>query len=152
MSAAVAGCNAIYLHPFKHEADDFSSRITLNIHHLLKEEAYLEAVNNPADGSYLIDNYTDQLATDAWKEFLLIENSGGLLRNLESGALQKRIELQAEEELKTVLSNQKTILGVNKHRRKDEKVNERPEKVEKKEGSFDVKPLKPYRLAAHLNA
>jgi methylmalonyl-CoA mutase len=81
MAAIIGGCDSLTVNP--HDSSDqkldFSNRIARNIQHLLKEEAFFDKVNNPADGSYYIEQLTDEIATKSWKLFQDIETQGGFL-------------------------------------------------------------------------
>ncbi len=81
MSAIVGGCDSLTVLP--HDSSDskieFSNRIARNIQHILKEEAFFDKVNNPADGSYYIEELTQEIASKAWALFQNIESKGGFL-------------------------------------------------------------------------
>jgi methylmalonyl-CoA mutase len=81
MSAILGGCDSLTVNPhdISEKKLDFSNRIARNIQHLLKEEAFFDKVNNPADGSYYIEQLTDEIATKSWKLFQEIEEKGGFL-------------------------------------------------------------------------
>lgn len=72
MSAAIAGVDRLTVLPsnaFEGEANEFSRRIARNVQHILKMESYLDRVNDPAAGSYYIEQLTDKLARKAWEYF-----------------------------------------------------------------------------------
>lgn len=81
MSAIIGGCDSLTVkpHDISNNKFDFSNRIARNIQHLLKEEAFFDKVNNPADGSYYIEQLTDEIATKSWKLFQEIEEKGGFI-------------------------------------------------------------------------
>ncbi|WP_157637986.1 methylmalonyl-CoA mutase family protein [Flexithrix dorotheae] len=72
MSAIIGGCDSLTVLPHNlgiEQSDDFAERIARNVSNILKEEAYLDKVADPAAGSYYIENLTDQLAEKSWKLF-----------------------------------------------------------------------------------
>ena len=44
-------------------------RLARNLHHLLRSESYLDAVADPAAGSYFLEDLTEKLAAAAWRRF-----------------------------------------------------------------------------------
>ena len=88
MSAIFGGCDSLTVHPFDKEVS-FSSRIARNVQHILKEESFLDKVNNPADGAYYIEALTDEIAQKSWSLFQEIEKEGGFLKAIENNFLAK---------------------------------------------------------------
>ena len=86
MSAIIGGCDSLTVNPHDSTENqlDFSNRIARNIQHLLKEEAFFDKVKNPADGSYYIEQITDEIAIKSWELFQDIEAKGGFLNFLEN--------------------------------------------------------------------
>ena len=72
MSAAIGGCDTLTVEPF-----GFEAHLALNLQRILAEEAHLNAVADPAGGSYYIEALTASLAREAWKLFQKIESEGG---------------------------------------------------------------------------
>lgn len=63
MSGIIGGCEGIWIRSFDGRADNpFSQRISKNIAHLMQEEAYLHLVEDASEGSYFVENYTEQIA------------------------------------------------------------------------------------------
>ena len=70
MSAIIGGCNSLTVLPYNkniEKTDAFSERISRNVSNILKEESYLNKVNDPSAGSYYIETLTDQIAKKAWE-------------------------------------------------------------------------------------
>jgi len=86
MSAIIGGCDSLTIlaHDNNKEKADFANRIARNVQHLLKEESFFDKVNNPADGSYYIENITHEIVNKAWGIFQEIEAKGGYLAALKS--------------------------------------------------------------------
>jgi methylmalonyl-CoA mutase len=123
MSAIIAGCNSLSVTPFNiayESANDFTNRVARNIQIILKEESYFDKVKEPSKGSYYIEELTDQLVQQALKLFQSFENKGGFLSIIKDGSLQNLINEAHDKKLNDFVTNQKTLLGVNKHPNKME--------------------------------
>ena len=64
MSAAIGGASTLLVEPHGYDA-----HLALNIPRILAEEAHLDAVADPAGGSYYVESLTDALAREAWALF-----------------------------------------------------------------------------------
>lgn len=85
MAAVIGGCDTLCITPFNSnlsEPDSFSRRISRNISHILKEEAHLDYVADPAGGAYAIEQLTLQIAEQSLEMIKTIEHKGGLLKTL----------------------------------------------------------------------
>ncbi|GAA4833331.1 methylmalonyl-CoA mutase family protein [Algivirga pacifica] len=72
MSAILGGCTTLSVKPHvwgKQEVTPFSERIARNVSNILKKEAYLDRVEDPAAGSYYIESLTEKIAKSAWEQF-----------------------------------------------------------------------------------
>jgi len=138
MSAALAGVHSIVVTPFDaayEKPDDFSERIARNQQLLLKEECHFNIVVDPSAGSYYIETLTESLAKEAWKEFLAVEEKGGFLEAIKSGAVQEDIDATNAKRHTLAAQRREFILGTNQF----------PNFNEKSEGK---RPLNNTRLAA----
>ena len=89
-SAAVGGAEAITVLPFDSalgRSDDFARRVARNTQSILHDESSLARVIDAAGGSWFVESLTDQLASHAWDVFTRIEQVGGALAALNSGAV-----------------------------------------------------------------
>jgi methylmalonyl-CoA mutase len=80
LSAIIGGADSITVDPFDatyKNPDAASQRLALNTQLILKHEAYLDRVADPAAGSYYLEVLTDSLAREAWKLMQTIEENGG---------------------------------------------------------------------------
>jgi methylmalonyl-CoA mutase len=75
MSAVLGGVQRLLVLPYDAGREAaarygaaFSRRIARNVQHLLKMEAQLDQVADPAAGSYYIENLTQQMARKAWEQ------------------------------------------------------------------------------------
>ena len=138
MSAALAGVHSIVVTPFDaayEKPDDFSERIARNQQLLLKEECHFNTVVDPSAGSYYIETLTESLAKEAWKVFLAVEEKGGFLEAIKSGAVQEDIDATNAKRHTLAAQRREFILGTNQF----------PNFNEKSEGK---RPLNNTRLAA----
>lgn len=118
MSAILGGADSISNLPYDvlyHKDNEFADRIARNQLLILQEEAYFDKVNNPADGSYYIESLTHQLAEKALQLFKEIEKSGGFLKLLQEGTIQKKIQESAEKSQELFDSGKKVLVGTNKY-------------------------------------
>ena len=80
VSAVVGTCDVLTVHPFdaaNGEPSDVALRLARNLQHILRHEAYLDKVNDPAAGSYGIEVLTDRIARSVWEAFGRIARSEG---------------------------------------------------------------------------
>ena len=116
MSATLGGVDSLtvfgYDSIFK-TTDEFSERIARNQQLLLKEECHFDKVTDPAAGSYYIETLTNEIAAQAWKIFLEVEDNGGFYTAIESGAVQQAVKKTAATRLKSVSSRREVLLGTN---------------------------------------
>lgn len=100
----------------------FSERIARNTQLILKAEAHLERVADPAGGSYYVETLTRELAEKAWQFFLDIEKEGDIVEALKSNDLQKRIsEVRAQRD-QDVYTRKQSIIGTNVYANLSEQV------------------------------
>lgn len=119
MAAVTGGCDALTVLPYDSAGSTssaFSRRISRNVSTILKEEAYLDRVNDPAAGSYYLENLTYELATQAWKIFLEVEARGGLIPAFEQGWILREVERNYRHLVTQLKEGKKTMVGVNKYR------------------------------------
>jgi methylmalonyl-CoA mutase len=115
MSAAIGGADIISILPYDFWAiegpGDFAYRMSTNIAHILKEEAYFNQVTDAAHGAYAFEMATKILAEEAWTYFKKIEAEGGFL------AAQKHIQndVKKTRSMRIELTQTKTkkYIGIN---------------------------------------
>ena len=125
MSAIIGGADAIANLPYDalyHKDNEFGDRIARNQLLILKNESYFDKVNNPADGSYYIENLTNQLAEKALALFKDIEANGGFLKQLNDGIIKRKIQESADTAQELFDSGKEILLGTNKHPNKQDKM------------------------------
>ncbi|MGO9157474.1 methylmalonyl-CoA mutase small subunit [Mycobacterium sp.] len=85
--AGVGGADTVLVFPFDMAipggfpgtARSFARRIARNTQLLLLEESHVGRVQDPAGGSWFVEDLTDQLAEHAWRHFQAIEAHGGFV-------------------------------------------------------------------------
>ena len=125
MSAIIGGADAIANLPYDalyHKDNEFGDRIARNQLLILKKESYFDKVNNPADGSYFIENITNQLAEKALSLFKDIEENGGFLKQLNDGIIKRKIQESADTAQQLFDSGKEILLGTNKHPNNQDKM------------------------------
>jgi methylmalonyl-CoA mutase len=116
-AGAVGGADAVVLDGFTRAEgapDGFARRQARNTQLVLMEEAHLGRVDDPAAGSWYLDQRTRDLAEAGWEEFCIIEAEGGLVEALRGGLIQPRVA-RARQALEHALhAGQAQLVGVTK--------------------------------------
>lgn len=118
MSAALAGVDSITVAPFDlayESPNDFSERIARNQQLLLKEEAHLNRIIDPAAGSYYIENLTVSIAKQAWELFLQVEEEGGMIAEVKAGHVQETVNSSNKARHEAVSKRKEILLGTNQY-------------------------------------
>jgi methylmalonyl-CoA mutase len=108
LSAAVGGCERLYVEPY-----GFEKHLAINVQRILREESHVDAVADPAGGSYYIEMLTDALAREAWKLFQQVEAEGGYSKATASGSMERALDQSRAALRKGVAMRRKTLVGVN---------------------------------------
>lgn len=118
MAAVIGGTDAMFTAPFDEIAStpgDFSKRIARNLQVILREEARLGQVTDPAAGSYYVESLTHALVEHAWETFREIEAQGGYIAAAGNGFIQDRIARTAEEKRTNISRRRDVIVGSNQY-------------------------------------
>ena len=110
LSAAIGGCDRLAV-----EAFGFDEHLAVNVQRILKEESLIDAVADPAGGSYYVEALTDALARAAWTEFQQVEAEGGFAAALTAGAIPGRLAASRAAREAAVSSRRRTLVGVNNY-------------------------------------
>ena len=125
MSAVMGGVDSLLIQPFDSQfnsSNTFSSRIARNIHHIIAEEAHFGKVDDPAAGSYYIEQLTEEISHKSWKFFQMIEKQGGFLKALKNRSIQSEIETSKNRKLQAYATGKRTLIGTNNYTNSDEKI------------------------------
>ena len=155
MSAVLGGADSLSVAPFDAlfaEANDFAARLARNLSVLLREEAGLGRVQDPAAGSYYLETLTDQLAREAWALFQRTEEAGGLPARRTQ--MLEEIKTVAADTFRRIASGQQVVVGTNRFQNRDEQFSFHPKKL-LRSAAFDVTraayPTEVLRLATALH-
>jgi len=116
MSAVLGGANSITVLPFNiayEQPTEFSERIARNQQILLKEEAYMDKIVDPAAGSYYIEELTDKITETVWSLFLEVQDKGGYSAAFKAGFIQEKIKATLANAEKAIATRRSNILGTN---------------------------------------
>ncbi len=118
MSSLIAGVDSMKVLPFDEVFEkpaDFGGRIARNQQLILKYESYFDKVNDPAAGSYYVEELTDKLIREAWKLFLETDEKGGYRKAFEKGFVQKRVKTESGQKVLDIARRKKILLGTNQY-------------------------------------
>ena len=118
MSATLAGVHSLEVLPFDYafeQPTEFSKRIARNVELLLKHESHFDQVVDPAGGSYYIENLTKNIAEQAWKLFLEVEDKGGYVEAYKAGFIVERVKASAAAKDKNIATRRQILLGANQY-------------------------------------
>ncbi|RZK62951.1 MAG: hypothetical protein EOO59_01150 [Hymenobacter sp.] len=130
MSAVLGGADAMQVASFDclyHPYNEFSARLARNLPLVLRDEAHLDWVADPAAGSYFIETLTDELARAAWAEFQALEAQGGMLH-----ARSRALEAVSQAGLaafKRIATGQAVVVGTNRFQNPHEKFDYQPKQL-----------------------
>jgi methylmalonyl-CoA mutase len=128
-AAIVAGADAITSWPFDAAigpADGMATRLAANTQTILREEAHLNRVADPAGGSYYVERLSDDLARSAWALFQEIERRGGMASCVLDGWVQERVEATMRRRSAATATRSVPITGVSTFANLSEPSVERP--------------------------
>ncbi len=160
MSSALAGIDSMTVIPFDYPYEvptEFAERIARNQQILLKEEAYLDKVADPAAGSYYIESLTSSIAEVAWKLFQEVEEAGGYTEAFYEGIIQDAIVTAAIERDQNIAQRREILLGTNQYPNPAEEMLPKvdSQRVRSKVMDTDLaeaQPLNLYRVAEEFEA
>lgn len=113
-SAMIGGADAVYSTNYLVEkSTDNSEEISFKQQIVLAYESIINVFEDASNGSYYIEDITNQIADKSWNLFLEIEKNGGYLELLKQGIIQKNIFDHAVEEQKWVEEGKIKLIGVN---------------------------------------
>jgi methylmalonyl-CoA mutase cobalamin-binding domain/chain len=90
-----------------------SSKLAINIQHVIKEETDITFAPDPMRGSYVVENLTSKMELEVLDIIQNIENFGGVINAIESGYQRSLIENSSYKEAKDLADNKKKIVGLN---------------------------------------
>ena len=157
-AAVLGGCDTLVVRPFTEpqgRPDAFALRLARTTQLILRDEAYLDKVADPAAGSYYIEQLTEAIARRAWALFQEIEAQGGLRAALRSGFVQAMIRESRQARLQAIGTRTRTLVGLNRYPDPDEPSPDAPAAPRREAPDFTGDPidaLPPVRDAAGFEA
>lgn len=154
-AGAVGGADAVVLDAFTRGAglpDDFARRQARNTQLVLMEEAHLGRVDDPAAGSWYLDQRTRELAEAAWAEFQWIQSEGGVVECLRGDLIQPRVARARQGLESALVDGGAHLVGVTKFVDPEPRpAPATPRAAPPSEGGGDAcVPLTPMRLSASI--
>ena len=125
MSAVLGGTQSLHTNSFDEAVclpTELSARIARNTQIIIQEESQICRVADPLGGSYYVEWLTNQIVEGAQKIIDEIEELGGMAKAIASGMPKMRIEESAARRQARIDQGKDVIVGVNKYRLKDEKM------------------------------
>ncbi len=121
-----------------------AARIALRTQQVIAYEFGVGDVVDPLGGSYAIEALTDQVEEEALGLIKRIDEMGGAVKAIEEGFLQRAIADSSYEYQKSIESNERIIVGVNRFT-SEESVQPNLLKVSEEVGRQSVERIKAYR-------
>ena len=125
LSAVLGGTQSLHTNSFDEAIGlptDFSARIARNTQIVIQEESQICHVIDPLGGSYYLESLTHSIINEAQKIIDEIEELGGMAKAIESGMPKMRIEESAARKQARIDQGLDVIVGVNKYKLPDEKI------------------------------
>ncbi len=139
-SAMIGGADAVFTNDFRVEnGDELSEEISFKQQIVLAYESIINVFDDAGNGSYYIENITQQFAEKSWKLFLEMEEKGGYSALLKTGWLQQKIYENAVKEQHWVDEGKIKLIGVNFY--------PKLEKTKSVEELYDSAKIVPVRLS-----
>jgi methylmalonyl-CoA mutase len=116
MSAILGGANVLWVRPFEEEnASALERRVARNVSNVLKDEAYLDKVQDPAAGAYYLEALVAALRTELKQELQRLESEGGWWKACQAGVLQHRVKAYRAKIQGNLLDGTITKVGANSY-------------------------------------
>ena len=114
--AAVGGAEAVTTLPFDAAIglpkSDFSRRIARNTGIILAEESNIGRANDPAGGSFYVEELTKKLEDAGWAEFQAVEAAGGMAAALTGDHVRTELDKLNTERAKRLATRKQPITAV----------------------------------------
>jgi methylmalonyl-CoA mutase len=114
LSAILGGANVLWVRPLEEDhATTQERRIARNVSILLKEEAYLDKVQDPSAGTYFLENLVADMVQETQTALTLLEQEGGWWKACQSGSLQDRVKTYRSKIQGAILDKTQVKVGAN---------------------------------------
>lgn len=128
-AAAVGGADVVTCLPFDAAIGppaELARRVAANTHTVIREEAHLDKVADPAGGSWALERLTDDLANAAWAELQRVERHGGMAAALQEGLVREELLRVLGRRRAAIASRREPVTGVSTWPKLDERPPVRP--------------------------
>ena len=116
MACVLGGANLLWVRPLQEEvADERDRRMARNVSSILKEEAHLDKVIDPAAGSFFLEELIFKIQEELKSGLRKLETEGGWLFAVESGTLHQKVRSSREKAQNELIEVKRTKIGVNKY-------------------------------------
>ncbi|UKB77264.1 methylmalonyl-CoA mutase family protein [Chryseobacterium sp. MEBOG07] len=121
-SAMIGGADAVFTNNYLvARSTDNSEEISFKQQIVLAYESIINVFEDASNGSYYIEDITQQIAEKSWALFIEIEEAGGYLELIKQGVVQKKIYDHAVEEQQWIEEVKIKLIGVNLYPKLDVK-------------------------------
>lgn len=121
-SAMIGGADAVFTNNYLvARSTDNSEEISFKQQIVLAYESIINVFEDAANGSYYVEDITQQIADKSWALFVEIEEAGGYIELLKQGVIQKKIYDHAVEEQQWIEEGKIKLIGVNLYPKLDVK-------------------------------
>ena len=139
-AAMIGGSDAVFSNDYKMEnSNSVSEESSFKQQIVLAYESIINVFDDAGNGSYYVENITQQFAEKSWKLFLEMEEKGGYCELLKSGFIQEKIYEEALKEQNWVEEGKIKLIGVNQY--------PKLEKTKSTEELYSKTEIKPVRLS-----
>ncbi len=143
LAAAIGGVDSLTVDPFDQsfaKPNEFSRKIAINTHLILKNEAHLTDTIDPAAGSWYVEQLTDSIARKTWDLFTEVETAGGFMEALNNDFIQNKVFEVREPRRANLATRKDSLIGTNKYANLHDDLSQIPEpsKLEEKAFKHDI--------------
>ncbi|MHB8078046.1 MAG: acyl-CoA mutase large subunit family protein [Candidatus Krumholzibacteriia bacterium] len=92
-----------------------AARLALRTQQIIAEETGVCDTVDPLGGSFAVESLTDAVETAVWAELRRIDDRGGMVKAIEEGYPQRRIEASAYAAQQAIDARRTVLVGVNKY-------------------------------------
>ena len=97
-----------------------AAKLALRTQQILAEESNVPNVADPCGGAYAIEALTSEIVSRAEEIIRQIDDSGGMLRAIETGWVQRQIQESAYAYQRLVDEGEVVVVGVNRYQQEEE--------------------------------
>ena len=116
LAAIIGGVQSLHTNSYNEALSlptENSSKLAINIQHIIKEETDITFAPDPMRGSFVIENLTSKIESEVLEIIQNIEDLGGVVNAIESGYQRSLIENSSYKEAKDLAESRKKIVGLN---------------------------------------